>query len=166
MLRVPLWVEGRIELSVVICNAIFIDDPLHILYELPEFLIKVLRVIWVFRRGVIMYASRVSWVVSVSIPLACFRFPLSCFFLSYSPFSLECLKDCFGSWEFYPKFSRCFFDCDFTWDDSLDKLLANFLRYHGVFFLLRANIFLRFIHITTSTAERTLVTIAWHALWI
>jgi len=97
-LRRMLWqmlllslVKRRIKLRVIIGNTVFNDESLHFFYELSKFLIKVLWVIWVFRRGVIMYASRVSWVICVSVSLASFRFSLSRFFLPYSSFSFECL---------------------------------------------------------------------------
>jgi len=153
-------------LSVIICNTVFIDDSLHFFDKLSEFLIEVLRIIRVFRRGVIVYACGISWIVSVSVSFARFRFALSCLFLSYSSFSFECLENCLGCWEFDSKFPSCFFDGDFPWDHSLDELFTNFLGYNWVFFLLRTNIFCRFFHITTSTAKRTLIAIAWHALRI
>lgn len=158
-------IKWWIELSVIISNTIFIDDSLHFFNKLSELLIEILRIIWVFRWGVIMDTSRVSWIVSISVSFACFRFSLSCLFLSYSSFTLECLENCLGCWEFDSKFTSCFFDCDFPWDDSLDELFTNFLRNNWVFFLLRTNIFLWFIHITTSTAMRT-IAITWHALRI
>lgn len=154
----------EIKLSSIICHIIFIYYALHLFNYWTQFDIKILGIIRVLWRWV-MDTTRISWIISISIPFARFRFSLSCFLLSNTTLSFKCLKNCFRCRKFDSKLSCSFFYCNFSWYDSLNEFLTHFLWDDWILLFLRIWIFLRILIISISST-RSLISITGHTLWV